>query len=501
MRASLPSQATAPGMVRGLAWSHLEQGLRPRVGDAAWEALLRDAAGPARPDALGAHPRAAFVALLDLLDRRHGRGDGAMLAEAGRLAAAAWARQYRSLALRLRGDPGAMLEVFAGEVLPWLLDDPRAARVVDAGPASAVLEARGLPRAYLAGLLEGVALAAGAPRAEVAAHGERFAVTWEAPAPAASLAARVAALVRPPYVAAATVPVLLGAALAWHDGAFDAAYLAATLAGVLCFALGATAANDYFDHRSRADERNLTPTPFSGGSRAIQRGLLRPRHVLGLAALLFAAGSAIGLAIASQLQATRGAGLAEVLGLGVAGFLLGLLYTAPPVRLAHRGLGELAVGLGFGPLLVAGTYLVQSAAAGAGAVVSPAALAFSVPLGALVAAMLLINEVPDRPWDAAAGKRTLAVRLSAGRAAWGYGALLALAYGSIVAAAALAPAWPALLALLPAPLAVRAWRHLALHHEAPYKLVPANATTVLLHLATGLLLVGGVVLARLAPGV
>jgi 1,4-dihydroxy-2-naphthoate octaprenyltransferase len=300
--------------------------------------------------------------------------------------------------------------------------------------------------------------------------------------------------VRPAMLAASLVPVLVGAALAARDGFLHAELLALTAAGVLLFHAGANLANDYFDHRARIDERNLTPTRFAGGSRAIQRGALRPRTVLALALLAYAAGAAVGLDIAWQLQAATGNGLAEILVLGLSGFLVGLLFSAPPARLAHRGLGELAIGLGLGPLVLAGTYLVQRAAAGAGAWVSPEAWLLSVPVGAFVAAVLFINEFPSQPWDARAGKRTLVVRLSPRRAVQGYAALLALAYASIAAAALALQAWPLLLALLTAPLAARAWRALGRDHDKPWRLAPANAMTLVLHLATGALLAGGLLL-------
>jgi 1,4-dihydroxy-2-naphthoate octaprenyltransferase len=423
-----------------------------------------------------------------------------VLREAGRLAVASWAATYRSLARQLKGDPARMLEVFATEVHPWLLGE--GGGIVDAGPAGALVAlGDALPEEFQAGLLEGAVEAAGVRGATVASQGAHFAVAWEADEAARSRPGPLALLaraVRAPLLPATIVPVLVGAALAWREGHLDAPYLGLTLLGVALFQLGANAANDYFDRG--ADQANLTPTPFSGGSRVIQRGLLRARTVALLALALFAAGTAVGLHIAFHLQWDHGAGLVPIVGLGVLGLGLGLLYSAPPFRLAHRGLGEVAVGLGFGPLLVAGSYLVQTTATIGIARVSPEALLFSVPVGLLIAAVLTINEFPRHPWDAQAGKRTLVVRLGAARAIRGYGALLALAYGSIAAAALLTGWWPVLLALLTLPLAVRAWRILRRAHGEPYKLMPANATTLALHLGTGLLLLGGLVLARVLPG-
>lgn len=500
------SPAAPQGMVRGLGWQYLRAAWAAELGEQGWASLAGEAGAPGqgRLDPFARFPLASFQRALVGLDARLGTGDGAVMREAGRRFAAQWARQYRSLARQVRGDPRRALEVLCDEVLPWLLDRPGAARVTDAGPAGVLARLPPeLPEPFALGLLEGVVQATGVEGARVARDGERVAVAWEAAAAADARPGPVALLaraVRAPFLAASLVPVLLGAALAWKDGFLSLEHLGLTLLGVASFHLASNAANDYFDHRSRADEANLTPTRFSGGSRVIQRGLLSARAVLAIAAALYGLGAAVGLHIAFRLQGEQGAGLAEVLGLGVLGFLLGVLYSAPPARLAHRGLGELAVGLGFGPLLVAGSYLVQRAAAGAGAAVSLEALAYGVPLGALIAAVLYINQFPDRPWDARAGKRNLVVRLSPRRAVDGYAALLALAYASIAAAAVLFRAWPVLLALLTAPLAVRAWLLLRRHHAQPYELLPANAATLAVHLATGLLLLGGIVLVRWFPG-
>jgi 1,4-dihydroxy-2-naphthoate octaprenyltransferase len=211
----------------------------------------------------------------------------------------------------------------------------------------------------------------------------------------------------------------------------------------------------------------------------IQRGLIEPGSLLRLAGGFYLAGTLIGLI----LVALRGPGL---LWFGLAGFGLGYLYTAPPVRLAHRGLGELAVGLGFGPVIVIGSYWVQAQRW------SPEAAWLSIPVGLLIAAVLYINEIPDRIWDAKAGKRTLITRMTPGGSIIGYGVLMAAAYLAIVAgvAAGVLP-WPTLLGLLTVPMAWRAYRRLRRHHAYPYRLIPANAYTIFTHLFTGLLMTVG----------
>ena len=155
---------------------------------------------------------------------------------------------------------------------------------------------------------------------------------------------------RLPFVIATILPVTIGAAVAFRAGHFDLTLFALTLAGALLLHLGVNTANDYFDSRLGADDINTTPTPYSGGSHVIQYGLLPGTTVLSLSTSAYLAGSLIGL----YLALTRGL---PVLLIGLVGLVVSWGYTAPPLKLAYRGLGELAVGLGFGPLLVLGSFL------------------------------------------------------------------------------------------------------------------------------------------------
>ena len=160
---------------------------------------------------------------------------------------------------------------------------------------------------------------------------------------------------RLPFLTATFVPVLLGIAVAaWADG-FSWWLALLTVIGGACIHLGLNVANDVFDTHSGADEANVNPTQFSGGSRVILYGLVSMRQM----ALLSLAFYAVGIGIGVFLAATSGWGL---LWIGVAGALISLFYTAPPLQLVHRGLGEICVGLGFGPIMALGAYFVQTGA-------------------------------------------------------------------------------------------------------------------------------------------
>jgi 1,4-dihydroxy-2-naphthoate octaprenyltransferase len=206
----------------------------------------------------------------------------------------------------------------------------------------------------------------------------------------------------------------LGAAVAAAGGApISAGAYAAGQLMVTGFHLMTHYANEFFD---RAADRHGTPTAFSGGSGVIATGELRARTAL-TAALLCA-----GAGLLSALWFTAsGAPLTAALGVAIGAGAWA--YSAPPVRLAARGWGELDTTLVVGVLVPSAGYAAFTGrvdGAMLGATVAPAAAMF---------AMMIAVEWPDRAADAAAGKRNLVVRLGSPGAAYlaTGGALVALA--------------------------------------------------------------------------
>jgi len=294
---------------------------------------------------------------------------------------------------------------------------------------------------------------------------------------------------RLPFLTATFVPILLGIAVAAWTNGFSWWLALLTLVGGAFIHLGLNVANDVFDTTSGADEANVNPTQFSGGSRVVLYGLISLRRLALLSLGFYAAGIAIGVGLAAM----RGW---DLLWLGVAGALLSFFYTAPPLKLVHRGLGEIVVALGFGPIMALGAYFVQAREYD----LEP--LLVSIPVGILIALVLYVNEVPDRPADAAAGKRTLPVRLSKDTVVNGYMAAVAVAFGLIaVFAVSGLIVRPAIIALAAAPLALPVFRALRESYEQPYALMPAMAKNIQLHLATGVLLIVGYVIALVADAV
>ena len=281
---------------------------------------------------------------------------------------------------------------------------------------------------------------------------------------------------RPAFLTAALVPVLLGTAIAFsQQGGVQWGYFLLTLLAGLLIHGGANAINDYFDHKSGNDEANREfVRPFSGGSRLIQLGLLTPTEVLGIALFCFIVSSAIGIYLAFATGPL-------ILALGLIGMLSGFFYTGRPFYWAKRGFGELLVGLNFGPLMALGAYYVQTQSFSWLPVVAAA------PVGLLIAAVLFINEFPDYNADKAVGKSTWVVRLGPRNSILPFAATTLLANAAVIAGvvAGYLPA-VSLLALLTLPASVIAIRYAAKSYGKSFDLAPANALTVIGHLAVGL---------------
>jgi 1,4-dihydroxy-2-naphthoate octaprenyltransferase len=296
---------------------------------------------------------------------------------------------------------------------------------------------------------------------------------------------------RLPFLTATLVPVLLGILIAASHGFFDLGAALLTIIGACFVQLGLNTANDVFDTMSGADDANVTPTQFSGGSRVIQYGLVSLRQMATLSTIFYVLAGVIGLV----LLATHGS--TALLVIGVVGFIVSLGYTAPPLKFVYRGLGEIAVALGFGPLMLLGAYVVQT-----GGTLAWEPFVASIPVALLVALILYVNEIPDRRSDARAGKRTLPVRFSETTIITGYNVAVAAAMVVLVAGvlAGVLPI-PVLLMLITIPLALRVSRGLRPNYDNPYGLMAIMGINVQLHLRAGLLLLAAYVVVLIVGAV
>lgn len=283
---------------------------------------------------------------------------------------------------------------------------------------------------------------------------------------------------RLPFATASIVPLLLGTAIAWAvTGVFVWDVFLLTLIGGVCIHLGANVANDYWDYRQGSDNINVEYIrPFTGGSRMIQEGLLSPREVLAGSIVLFSFGAIIGL----YLTFTRGF---FILILGLLGIFLAFFYTAPPIKFVSRGIGEIVIGICFGVFLTLGAYFTQAQ------IFAWEPVIMSLPIALLVSGILYINEFADFIADRDAGKHTLVVRLGRKSASKLYIALLVIVYLIVTVAVIFnVTNWFSLIVFSTLPLSIIGARYALKEYDHPLAMIPANVSTILNHLLTGITL-------------
>lgn len=218
----------------------------------------------------------------------------------------------------------------------------------------------------------------------------------------AQVSKRLFNAMRPKFFPASVLPVLAGSAWGFMiAGQFDLPIFLLALFATVCVHFGANVLNDVGDDSGGTDRQNEERIyPYTGGSRFIQNGIMSASAMAKLGITL------LGLAAIAGLLLLVSKGIV-VLWFGLAGVLLAVVYSLGPIRLASIGLGELAVGVAFG-LPAVGAAWLQSG------IIDLQLILFALPIAAWVAAILLINEVPDMRADGATGKRTLPVRLGLG---------------------------------------------------------------------------------------
>jgi 1,4-dihydroxy-2-naphthoate octaprenyltransferase len=282
---------------------------------------------------------------------------------------------------------------------------------------------------------------------------------------------------RPAFLSATLVACMLGLAGAAYSGvAIQPLTAVMTVLLALLVHAGVNVLNDYFDALNGTDASNVERLyPFTGGSRFIQNGVLTLAQTMYFGYILLVAAMLGGLWLVFQVSN-------GLLLLGAFGMFIGLAYSASPLRLNSRGLGEICVLLGFLAIVV-GTDFVQRRLFS----FEPFIVGMSYAL--LVTNLLYINQFPDRKADDGAGKHNLVVRLPLNLAVWFYflAALLALLWITVMVISGYLPE-PALLSALPLLLSVRAFWLLRQFAAKPEKLLPAIKLTLASMLSHALLL-------------
>src|SRR3954468_16674836 len=277
---------------------------------------------------------------------------------------------------------------------------------------------------------------------------------------------------RPRTLPAAIAPVLVGTGAAAALDGFRAVPALLALVVALALQVAVNYANDYSDGTRGTDADRVGPMRLVGS------GAATPRQVLTAALLSFAVAGVAGLGLAALSSWW-------LVAVGAACIAAAWTYTGGPLPYGYRALGEVFVFVFFGLVAVVGTSFVQTGT------IEGLAIAAAVPIGLLIVALLVVNNLRDIDGDAAVGKRTLAVLLGDRATRLGYTALLLVSFSAVAAIGVLRP-W-ALIALAGTPLAVPPARTVLSGGRGPV-LIGALQGTGVLTLTTGVLLGAGLAL-------
>src|SRR5437870_11581347 len=275
---------------------------------------------------------------------------------------------------------------------------------------------------------------------------------------------------QPHSFVASLVGVALGTAIAWdHRRTFDLAGLILAAIGVVCLHAGTNMSNDSIDFQRGVDD--LPPhlvSPFTGGARVLPDAAVSFEAHRRVWIGFFAVAAVIGLVLA----VTRPNGWI-LLVLGAVGGGIGVFYTLPPVALQYHGVGEIAVAIIFGPIVVLGSYAVQTGTLGWEPLLA------SIPLGLLVAAFLLVNEMPEHETDPRGGKRTIPARIGLEKSVTLYEVLVATALIFLVATSLLRLVpWVAVIGLVAVLPLARSRAVLRTYYPEHPAHIAANAGTI-----------------------
>lgn len=282
---------------------------------------------------------------------------------------------------------------------------------------------------------------------------------------------------------ASTIPMILGAVLAYKiTGKFSWFWFLAALVGIYLIETGKNAVNKLTDFVLGVDGVNKPSdeevyNPFTGESKtAIATGKLSKLEIGIISALTLLGGAGIGLLIVLFREP-------RVLIIGIIGLIIAVFYSVPPIKLSYRGLGEISVGLAFGPIVISGIYLVMSNSW------DYRILLISIPISLLISNVLIVNEIPDFDEDLQGGKKNLIVRFGVDRGIKIYEWLFNLSFISLIALAIIFknPLW--IIGLIAFPISRRCVKVARENYNNPKKFMEANGKTILVYVIVGLTMI------------
>ena len=213
------------------------------------------------------------------------------------------------------------------------------------------------------------------------------------------------------------ISVSVGTLLAAEEGSVSWLWFAITAIGITLFHAAANLINDYFDTLYDIDQQDSPTAKYR--PQPIISGILTPRQTIVEATVFLVLTIAIGIT-AAVIRSWH------ILWIGLIGLFTSIYYTAGPVKFKYRALGEFAVFMMWGPLMIEGAYAVQRQA------LSMKALYISVPFGVLVALVLFANNMRDIAYDSRHNVKTVSIMLGSRNSFILFAGLIALAYAYVL---------------------------------------------------------------------
>ncbi|MGZ6236490.1 MAG: UbiA family prenyltransferase [Syntrophales bacterium] len=213
------------------------------------------------------------------------------------------------------------------------------------------------------------------------------------------------------------ISVSVGTLLAAGEGSVSWLWFAITAIGITLFHAAANLINDYFDTLYDIDQDDSPTAKYR--PQPIISGMLTPRQTITEASIFLVLTVAIGITAAVVRSW-------HILWIGLIGLFTSIYYTAGPVKFKYRALGEFAVFMMWGPLMIEGAYAVQRQA------LSMKALYISVPFGVLVALVLFANNMRDIAYDSRHNVKTVSIMLGSRNSFILFAGLIALAYAYVL---------------------------------------------------------------------
>ncbi len=288
-------------------------------------------------------------------------------------------------------------------------------------------------------------------------------------------------------LAISSIGVGVGTAAAVWSGHFSLVRFLVAWLGSVAIQAGTNLINVYYNYKAASAKADPGEFDQRSSTAVIRMGLLAPARVRRGGLLCFSVGILCGLLLAWMCGWT-------ILWLGIPAVIAGYGYAGPPLRYGYWALGVVSVFLFMGPVMVCGAYFVNALSFSAGS------LAAAIPIGLVAAGIMHTNDLRDYDTDVSHGKRTLATLLGRRGAALALAMMDTVAFAVVIGAAIanLLP-WPALLVLLAIPQAIAQVR-LVFRESDPRQLHTAWLSGVKLHMQFGILLIAGLLGARLAKG-